>query len=62
MKINNIQGVLWLVATALLVTGCSESVVLAGNGLSMVVAVVLLWSTVNWNRAPERERAPHGVE
>ncbi len=42
--------------------GCSESAILAGNGLSMAVAVLLLWSTVNWNRSPDRKRAKHGME
>lgn len=34
-----------------LLTGCSESAILAANGMSMVVAVGLLWSTVNIGRS-----------
>lgn len=41
---------LMLIALTLLTTGCAESVVLAGNGVSMVVTCVLLWSTVSINR------------
>ena len=36
-----------LVVVALLVSGCAESVTVASNGLAMLVASVLLWSTIN---------------
>lgn len=31
-------------------TGCAESVAVVGNGISMVVACLLLWTTVTMNR------------
>ena len=39
--------VLMLAMVLMLTTGCAESAVLAGNGVSMVIACALLWSTVN---------------
>ncbi len=39
--------VVGLIAAALLVSGCAESVTIASNGLAMLVASVLLWSTIN---------------
>lgn len=39
-----------LLGVLLLGTGCSEAMTLTGNGLSMVVTCVLLWSTINLNR------------
>jgi hypothetical protein len=41
---------MFLVMVAMMTTGCAESVTLIGNGASMVVAVALLWSTVNLKR------------
>lgn len=35
-------------AALVLATGCSEAVVVAGNGASMAIAIALLWSTVNF--------------
>lgn len=40
-----------LMMAVLVLTGCSESVILAGNGASMLVACALLWSTVNLERS-----------
>ena len=39
--------VVGLVAAALLGSGCAESVTVASNGLAMLVACALLWSTIN---------------
>lgn len=36
-----------LVLVLAMATGCAESAAMIGNGASMVVAVALLWSTVN---------------
>lgn len=46
-----------VVVVALLMgtTGCAESAALIGNGLSMVVATALLWSTVNFKRRSDDE-------
>ncbi len=46
------MGVQWgfLVMVALMTTGCAESMTMIGNGTSMIVAVALLWSTVNLKR------------
>lgn len=38
------------IMAVVLTTGCAESAVLAGNGVSMLVACALLWSTVNLGR------------
>lgn len=45
----------WLMALSMLVAGCAESATLLGNGASMVVAVALLWSTVNLERSSQKE-------
>ncbi len=42
---------LLLAVVLLTTTGCAESVALIGNGASMIVAVALLWSTVNLKRS-----------
>ena len=39
-----------LFALAAMAMGCAESAILAGNGMSMLVASALLWSTVNIRR------------
>ena len=46
---------LCLLAISLL-TGCAESLTLAGNGASMLVATALLWSTVHIGRPGDEER------
>lgn len=48
-----VTGLCLLVLT--LMTGCAESAALIGNGMSMVVAVALLWSTVNLKRRSDNE-------
>jgi len=45
-----LDRLLLMLGISLLTTGCAESLTLAGNGLSMVVACLLLWSTVNLGR------------
>ncbi len=47
-----LNRVLVVLGIALWTGGCAESMTLAGNGLSMVVACLLLWSTVNLGRRP----------
>lgn len=47
-----------LLAAIAVGTGCAEGITMIGNGLSMVVACVLLWSTINLNR-PERDEEPY---
>lgn len=37
-----------------LLSGCTEAMIVAGNGLSMVVACTLLYSTVNLSRPPKK--------
>lgn len=45
----------WLMGLSMLVAGCAESATLIGNGASMVVAVALLWSTVNLERSSQQK-------
>lgn len=44
---------LGLFVLALTMSGCSESAILAGNGLSMLVVCLLLYSTVNLSRSTD---------
>ena len=44
------KKILLIVIALWTLTGCSESAILAANGLSMLVACGLLWSTVNIGR------------
>lgn len=46
-------SLLIVVMLAMMTMGCADTAVLAGNGASMLVASVLLWSTVNINRSPD---------
>ncbi len=49
---------LFVASTAMMVMGCAESAILAGNGVSMLVASALLWSTVNIRRQADGEEQP----
>ena len=50
-----------LMAVMLVTAGCAESATMAGNGLSMLVACVLLWSTVNLGRRDAKRNGDDGL-